>query len=359
MSNAKGSNGDKNDKASTKEVQIPSDYFDRDTNVLRAELDILSTPHNADYREAAYLTVKNAQAQCSIDFAKTCKSENMMLSLDDFLSQILMKRRALTELTPAGTTSGPRAHPHPLTKLLGPVSDVYRMYMNKGSNPVRFEHQKPLSKDSAESSQPGKMSMRPMPFMKPVVQDKASNFAGGPRSTVVSLGPLAGGLRGSVDKVKTANVKPLRRSLWRSHSQGGHGSDSNSDSGSDTDSDDEKEDGHHGHRHHRDEPAEDTTFMGSLGFGPSGDMCLYQNYAKLSLPCQEAVQTVHLLRQQYWQEEQEIASPEGHCHLQGVIVALLGFFIVSGIVRRCVHHKRHKQVIFFKIVHCINFPIEN
>ena len=43
---------------------------------------------------------------------------------------------------------------------------------------------------------------------------------------------------------------------------------------------------------------EDTFFTGALGFGVMGDMCMYQNFDTLSLPCQSTITDLHELREQ-------------------------------------------------------------
>ena len=52
------------------------------------------------------------------------------------------------------------------------------------------------------------------------------------------------------------------------------------------------------HSEEEEDLAEDTFFTGALGFGVMGDMCMYQNFDTLSLPCQSTITDLHELREQ-------------------------------------------------------------
>jgi hypothetical protein len=116
----------------------------------------------------------------------------------------------------------------------------------------------------------------------------------------------------------------------------------------DSDSDDEEEGhdhdhhghDHHGHdhhdhdhhdHHHHHQIEEDVWFSGSLGFGQDGDMCLYENFPKVSSQCQLAVRDLHALRSTYWQQElnSREGPPMGHpCFLFLLVSAAFLFFLV-------------------------------
>jgi hypothetical protein len=96
--------------------------------------------------------------------------------------------------------------------------------------------------------------------------------------------------------------------------------------------------------------AEDTFFTGALGFGVLGDMCMYQNFDRLSLPCQSTVTDLHELREQYWREESDAMGPGfGRMHHRGpplpavlMLFAVLPLAFVAGRKwKQSVMRKRH------------------
>jgi len=55
---------------------------------------------------------------------------------------------------------------------------------------------------------------------------------------------------------------------------------------------------------------------------------MYSNFNKLSENCQEAIEDVYALRDQYWSEEQHAHHPHG------LFLILIGFIIAIGIIKR-------------------------
>jgi len=127
-----------------------------------------------------------------------------------------------------------------------------------------------------------------------------------------------------------------------------HDSDSDSDD-EDGDEDDASPKKHHQHHpHHSDEPREerhqleDSYFAGSLGFGASGDYCLYENVQDLSPPCAQAIGNVYALREQYWTSYNE-AQEAGHHHHPVFGLFIIGFFLVI-LLKKIMHAPRRRQV---------------
>ena len=79
-----------------------------------------------------------------------------------------------------------------------------------------------------------------------------------------------------------------------------------------------------------DGPNNDYYVGGSLGYGTSGDQCMYANLANLSPNCQQAIQQASNFRHEYWGEEQNY-------HHTPLVFFLLLMLTVLGI---CVYRKR-------------------
>lgn len=300
------SNQDSNDQ----QIQLPADLFERNPNILKAEVDLLSTPHSMYFRDAAYASIQNVQAQCNNDFVTNCMPKEQVVTLDQFMSILFQQRR---------TTESTEAIPQPeqarISHLLRPILSVKSMYMGGPK----------LTKIESETVR----SVKPLPSARPVPITMFSSASPETQRT----------LRGTLSHRRL-------HGFWH-----GRHSDSDSDSGSDSgsDSDEEEEEGRHRRHHNRDESSGiDTTFMGSLGYGPNGDMCIYQNFNTLSQPCQGAIQQHFELRQQFWTEEESHQS----CHAMAGFGLLLGAFILGSVVRRCIYRKRFQQVR--KVMDAIN-----
>ena len=112
--------------------------------------------------------------------------------------------------------------------------------------------------------------------------------------------------------------------------------------------DSEDEGNHHGHndRDRRRGPPhspvmDDYLFVGSLGYGDAGDMCMYDNFQKLAAPCQSSVFDLNKLRQQHWKEK-SIADyrPGGPGFFASLFVSFLMF---SGILEHYRYLSRKKK----------------
>lgn len=87
---------------------------------------------------------------------------------------------------------------------------------------------------------------------------------------------------------------------------------------------------------------EDTYFPGALGFGASGDYCLYENAENLSPPCAQAIVDVYALREQYWSSYTEAQQPHHHHHpVMGLVFVGL---ILLVLVKKIMHAPRHRQI---------------
>ena len=135
------------------------------------------------------------------------------------------------------------------------------------------------------------------------------------------------------------------------------GSDNENEDGHEHDHD-HNEDGHNHdhrrHRHHRDRPNEgDYLFMGSLGYGSSGDTCLYQNYEQLAPACQSSIADLHMLRSQYWNEEQRtdvMMRNMGDLGVYYMFVTIVYLFIIAYVYRRASSSRKINSAMFSAIM---------
>lgn len=61
-------------------VLIPDDENSNDPNVLKAELDVLSTPHSVYYSDIVVESLQNVQEQCYVDFESVCATNPMYMA---------------------------------------------------------------------------------------------------------------------------------------------------------------------------------------------------------------------------------------------------------------------------------------
>ena len=100
------------------------------------------------------------------------------------------------------------------------------------------------------------------------------------------------------------------------------------------------EEDHHRHNDHdgRLDPPhsrveEDYFFIGSLGYGDAGDMCMYQSFQKLAAPRQSSVANLHSLKEQHRIESMAKYLPGGSVFFLSSVV-FLGFLNVGGMLAR-------------------------
>lgn len=143
---------------------------------------------------------------------------------------------------------------------------------------------------------------------------------------------------------------------------GRHGSHYDSDSDSDSDSGDDEPYQRHSKRHdkHHGTPPpppppnrlEDSFFPGALGFGADGDKCLYDQLPGLSPPCINSINRLYDLREQYWNQNQELEEQAATSHHGTFIVFLLGAFALFLVFRVFGLKKKNKRTN--KLLHALH-----
>lgn len=92
----------------------------------------------------------------------------------------------------------------------------------------------------------------------------------------------------------------------------------------------------------------DDFFPGALGFGASGDECMYQNWVNLTPPCASSVKRLHDMRAQYWHENEMIEQVDGgyhHGHFWFVILSALAMYLLCRIFRLKKQHRAQNKLL--------------
>lgn len=229
-----------------------------------------------------------------------------------------------TDIEPADLSSQPPAQERPPARPLPPSQDDDKDSGNDGKRP-----EKPLpNKPQPGDEDPG--HHHPPPH-RPPGRDEGSDGQEPPR-------PPRDGRDDHHDPHHDRDHHDHDRDHDHHH---GHESDS------DGESDDEGEGDHFGrhsrHRAHgRFHGLEDRFFPGSLGYGASGDMCLYDNAQNLSPPCAQAISDVYVLREQYWTSYSD-AQEMGHHHHPVMGFFILGLVLVV-LVKKIMYMPRRRHV---------------
>jgi hypothetical protein len=67
---------------------LPLNTNEYDPEILKAQMDLLSSPYSAAYADEAYLAVANVQQQCQADYVSTCTATgNFIVALNDFFGE--------------------------------------------------------------------------------------------------------------------------------------------------------------------------------------------------------------------------------------------------------------------------------
>jgi hypothetical protein len=270
--------------------------------VVRAEMSFYSTPHTEEFKRPVYDTLKRIQDSCHDDFVARCSGANSLRRGDNQLKQRHLSA-IISEMENRRDRGGIiRDSAIKALFVSPPPIDMHGAREDQGS-----QYGKPVPGTGPEKgSRPPEKGSRTPP---------GSN-SGGPQSPEI---PSTG--RGS----------------WGAGFNDGDSDSDNEEDGHDHDhhghdhrGHDHHDHDHHDHHHHH-QIEEDVWFSGSLGFGQDGDMCLYENFPKVSNQCQFAVRDLHALRSTYWQQEvnSREGPPMGHpCFLFVLFSAAFLFILV-------------------------------
>lgn len=291
------------------EMELPPqfnapDLFEEDPEIVKAEVGFFQTPHSNDYSEVVYGTLKNIEGTCALDYASLCVSKSSpslasmssmsgpgaMISLPDFMSQMGFDISFMPAEEEGEFINGGRRH--------------------------RRRNLAAVHKPSASS------------FMKDVHTLLIDPIA----TTKRHVGRKLWFGHGGRDWESDSEGEDEEGEEHRHHHDHGHHDEGSVSGGAPayvegnpgtpelvemTNNNEEEEGGEMvdmpcPHSQEEEDLAEDTFFTGALGFGVMGDMCMYQNFDTLSLPCQSTITDLHELREQYWNEEYEMNEGPGY-----------------------------------------------
>ena len=352
----------------------PPDAFESNPEIVKAELSFYSTPHTEDFGESVYSTLKAIEQNCAVDYVTMCAAPAVdpMDSFDFFRRNALEKVQAVTKgrhtmtygnvikVDAAALQTTYKTRVNDVHNLRGRVGLSRRQLFSifggkdmKGmGGPGHYDGNHGDHGDHHGNGRQGPPQGRPRgpspgPPDAAVVSDTPSGV------------PLAPG--GPPPRPDGPGPGPPRPDDHRHHapwSPGGRDEDHDSDSDEEDEKDRHNHHDHHDRHDHHDHWGpppppieEDYLFVGSLGYGDAGDMCVYQNFEKLAPQCQSSVADLHLLRKQYWEEEADMKhhgphDPPGPHHLPNAWGVLLLASILAGLlVRKSRQHKHDMRAI--------------
>ena len=266
------------DETSPSEV-APSDMFEGNPDIAKAEISFLKTPHIRDCEETVYSTLKKIELTCAADFTSMCDV------LDD------AARPAIDQISSGLRNRKILAHAKSLSQSETAVGKD--MVSKRESIMINRQGDQEGNAPQAYKNLRGEPCLSRFELSKIVGNiDENSMDDKGEMDHVKRKGE-GGGLRREEDHAPRPNsehhypVEPWSPSIRDEEDSGDkinhHGHND--------------QNGRQGPPHSR--RKEDHLFVGSLGYGDTGDMCMYNNFQMLSAPCQSLVANLYSLRQQH------------------------------------------------------------
>lgn len=299
-----------------------------ENTVLRAKMNLLSSPHSEDYSDEAYVTIQAVQDYCASDYTKYCSPMFMMNS-------IRSPFEAPMNIIPFGKWSKDDDEDVENREIffVGMVNSIFDIFNSVvgGSTSVVVvnvdDDETPLKpKPCPKSNQIPGVNQIPVPeqIQPPHPQDRLLHESHHSEQADPH-GPDARFFRGG------PKAKPGPRGgprMWGPHEN--HNWD-HSNSGSDSSSSSTQFD--------LSNPA--PTF---LGYGQDGDMCLMANYDSLSISCQSAIDDAYALRDEY-------VSEEGHGNGCAFAAGVFATLALVAIVLCLAKNRRQKLISTLKAIH--------
>jgi len=285
------------------------DLFEEDPEIVKAEVGFFQTPHSNDYSEVVYGTLKNIEGTCALDYASLCVSKSSpslgsmssmsmsgpggVISLPDFMSQMGFDISFMPAEDEGEFINGGRRHRRNLAAVNKPTAktavssfmkDVHTLLIDPIATTKRHVGRKLWFGRDSDSDSEGEEEEGEEHHHHHGHHDEGSESGGPPR------GPpgFMSGPPPPPDSPEFVELTPYNEE------------------------DEGDMDMPCPHSEEEEDLAEDTFFTGALGFGVMGDMCMYQNFDTLSLPCQSTITDLHELREQYWNEEYEMNAGPGY-----------------------------------------------
>lgn len=279
---------------------------EEDPDMLKATMDLLSTPHSNANTETAMELIENVQFNCAADFESVCDQNVVGMSLADSLVSFIMN--GVFAPSDAGNVGSQRKLMHgfepfkPQHSLLSFLPDPSKSHHLRESGFIGSDDDGAGDdKDAGDDDGAGDDKD---------AGDDDGNYRADDDFTVDDVNAIGG----------VIVVEAPTPDQWLNVRGSAHETVDPKDIA-----------------HAYDEPNRDFYEEGSLGYGYHGDQCIYNNFDTLSPQCQDAIQAVDDFRHNYWNQEQQIA----HMHDNGgFVVVCLVIFAVLGYKR---FNKRARQ----------------
>ena len=291
-----------------------SDNLENNPNIVKAEVSFHKTPHNRDCEETVFSALKKIELTCAADFTSMCAvlGDTARPAIDQISSglrnrKIPVHAKSLSQSETAIGKDMASKRESMINRQVDQEGNALKVYKNLRGEPglSRFELSMILGNINENST-----------------DDK------GEMDHMKRKGE-GGGLRREEDHAPRPNsehhypLEPWSPSV---------GDEKNS----------EDEGHHHGHNdqnglqgppHSRGK--EDHLFVGSLGYGDTGDMCMYDNFQKLAAPCQSLVANLHSLRQQHRKVGSRAHDKPGGSGFLLLGIVFVVFFVCGFLGRSC------------------------
>lgn len=330
--------------------------LENDPNVLKATIDMVSTPHSIDNLNEAVNVIEYIQDQCSYDFENICGDQVTPVEnfegVDGFLtlfSQVFLATPEDTIVMEDSSFASEQAQGIRRRKLSA-VSHPVKNHPFGGAVVSRVQDMiHPLVKRFHKLTRSSKLKRAQVGSISSKADSKSLPTGGlSPlhKTDAVPLPPQSH--RGNDDGAQGGS--------WFHHGPGPHRGEEPPTPGHWSGGDDgTREYGHgrdydrnedHMYQHHMKDIADaydrSDAYKPALGYGAAGDMCLMENYYTVSNNCREALSMAADFRQNYWEEEQHI----NHNHDGGGLVILLLVLFVAYMLRmRCSKVEKERRTI--------------
>ena len=360
---------------------VSPDYYEINPEIVKAELSFYSTPRTEDYGEAVYGTLKKIEMTCAASYANMCAPAPTIDMMSWFARSMMMADTASSRVADFKThamsfgqnievpNEMPVVHvadviknrsrnlrgksalnERELFEMFGGANKMARVTETRGG---RFVSQDDRGDNQGRDHPDRPDGPPPRPDGPPHDGPRPGPPHDGPHPGPPHDGPRPDGPRPDGPEP----YFPWSPIDGNESGDESDGEPDDHDSDSDNEHEDEHHNRHHGHGHWGPPPPqEDTLFIGALGFGTEGDMCMYQNFNQLPPPCQSAVADLHILRKQYWEE---VGDSAGHhfngglevgmilaaCWLSMIVLIAFGLRRISSITSRNMNQKEIKAML--------------
>ena len=307
---------------------IPDEY-ETNTNLLRAELMTLAIPESIQFSDEVYGGLKDIEYSCSVDYQNFCTEETAITDISsnllDLFFPITNQRRLSEELKSSYNENNGKA-------LLLSFKDhaMFATGMKKYAKPISIQYlNTKLITQGIRTPNKMSKSLRGV-FKTQEHQRKLTDCESDSDNESEN---------GNEEDEKFMNNFQME---GHHHHDGNKPIDSppNEQPLPPLEDEHDSHDGHDEHDHHPEGP-DDIFYSGALGYGATGDMCIYKNFQQLSEPCQNSIKELYGVRQNYWTATVDSKNHHHPHMLFSFMLLALGGLIMR---RAYLNKKRNQQM---------------